>query len=88
MYDLSEWNVRLGAHDRSKQESTVQTIGIRKVVSNPKYNQNYFFADIAMVELKKPAMVNSEVAPICLPKTNVSPQSKQQCYIAGKSIVP
>jgi len=80
-----EFSVNLGRHNlRNPEKDSAQSIGLKRVIINPDYNRNTLTADIALIELDRPAFINSRVGLACLPpRTNVYPKIGKVCYLAG-----
>lgn len=71
---LSQLRVIVGEHNRSISEGTESTLTIDRVVRHPFYSKGKFRNnDIALVRLKGSLVYRREVAPVCLPVTEISP---------------
>lgn len=80
------WKVVLGAHDLRHHESFVQERTIKKIVVHPFWNPRTYTADLALLELSSPVMINGRVNVACLPEERMYPPVGKECYIAGKII--
>ena len=76
----------MGAHDHSKgREVNAQYLRVRKVIIHPHYNiDGLVKADLALLQLDKPAQMNSRVTLACLPRYRDQVKvGNQNCFIAG-----
>ena len=79
------WSIVLGAHDRRKDEPSAQRIRIKRAFHHPFYSQTTIYADHALIELEKPAILNDRVVLACLPESgNKIDIGTDDCYIAGR----
>ncbi|KAK2163000.1 hypothetical protein NP493_1488g00000 [Ridgeia piscesae] len=70
----SQMHIIVGKHNRSRTEGTESSFAIDKIVMHPRYSKYKFRNnDIALVRLKGSIKYRREVAPVCLPVTDVSP---------------
>jgi len=76
-----QFSVRVGAHDKSKKESTTAEYKVKRIIVHPGWDSRRLNNDIAMFELEKPIQFNKYVSPICLPKDD--PPVGTTCYITG-----
>lgn len=78
-------NVRVvvGAHNKDARESSQQIIGARRIIMHRGYNKRSMYADIALIELRSPARLNSRVVLGCMPRSGVYPSVGKKCFIAG-----
>jgi len=53
--------VRLGEHDRSKDDGTEQDIAVKAILIHPYYDGNRYDNDLALLRLETPARLNSGV---------------------------
>lgn len=72
MSNPSKWTVRLGKHDRSKTESTQQSLGLVSIISHNSYDGNKINNDIAIMELAQPVTYNDYISPVCIAEEDVS----------------
>ena len=73
-HKLSQLRVIVGEHNRSHSEGTGSTLTIDRIVRHPLYSKGTFRNnDIALVKLKGSLEFRREVAPVCLPLTEISP---------------
>jgi hypothetical protein len=61
--DLSNYKVRVGAHDRS---SSGRLISIAQLIIHPNYDENRSTNDIGIIKLAEPITFTTEIQPICL----------------------
>ena len=71
----------VGAHDKSKSESTTAEYKVKRIIVHPGWDSRRLNNDIAMFELEKPIQFNKYVSPICLPAAD--PPVGTECYITG-----
>ncbi|KAI0218620.1 Chymotrypsin A [Lamellibrachia satsuma] len=73
-HKLSQLRVIVGEHNRSHSEGTESTLTVDRIVRHPLYSKGTFRNnDIALVKLKGSLEFRREVAPVCLPVTEISP---------------
>ncbi|KAK4878781.1 hypothetical protein RN001_011287 [Aquatica leii] len=58
--------IYLGKHNLYKQDTSVQNMGVNKIVPHPEYNASYLHNDIAILELERPAEITNFVRYVCL----------------------
>ncbi|KAM9316469.1 vitamin K-dependent protein C, partial [Gastrophryne carolinensis] len=68
----ARYYVRLGEYDRQILEDTEQQISVIKVILHPKFKAKTINNDIALVRLKRPAVYDKYVLPICLPNVGLA----------------
>jgi len=74
--------VVVGEHNRSKTEGTESIWAIDRIFIHPYYDVGKSHTnDIALIRLKGSIEYRREVAPLCLPKTEVLPGT--QCVATG-----
>ncbi|XP_024408004.2 plasminogen [Desmodus rotundus] len=73
----SSYKVVLGAHEENIRGADVQEIEAVKMFSEPSG------ADIALLKLISPAIINDNVIPACLPSPNYVVADRTLCYITG-----
>ncbi|XP_048456971.1 plasminogen isoform X1 [Rhincodon typus] len=73
----SYYKVYIGIHREAATESSRQIIDIDKIFLEPKSN------DIALLKLRRPAILSDKVALICLPKKGYILPSGAECYVTG-----
>uniref|UniRef100_A0A4X2LVE8 trypsin n=1 Tax=Vombatus ursinus TaxID=29139 RepID=A0A4X2LVE8_VOMUR len=73
--------VRLGEHNIEVSEGHEQFIYASKTIRHPNYNSKNADNDIMLIKLKTPAVINSYVAPILLPKS--CPTAGIECLVSG-----
>merc|ERR1712002_511831 len=64
------YKVKLGVHDHTKRERSVQTymISSRMIVKHPDYNSKTVDNDFAIMKLSRPMKYNEKVSRVCLPR--------------------
>ncbi|XP_051818645.1 anionic trypsin-like [Antechinus flavipes] len=77
----SRMQVRLGEHNIEVLEGNEQFIDAEKIIRHPNYNSRNLNNDIMLIKLKTPAVLNSRVATISLPKTCAP--AGTECLISG-----
>ena len=66
----SNYVIRLGDHNRHRNEGTEQNIGASRVIKHPQYDSRRINNDIALLKLSRAANINDRVLPACLPRAN------------------
>lgn len=78
-----QYSITMGAHNHGRKEASTQTIPVKRVISHPAYSKNTLKSDFALLELSRPATLNSRVQLACLPRDTQYPKPGAKCYIAG-----
>ncbi|XP_034556150.1 plasminogen [Notolabrus celidotus] len=73
----SAYKVVLGVHTERANEASKQERNLEKLVLGPNG------ADIAMLKLQTPALINDKVLPACLPDKDYVVPSGTECYVTG-----
>ncbi|CAG5928438.1 unnamed protein product [Menidia menidia] len=73
----SAYQVVLGIHQEAARESSKQIRQLEKLVLGPDR------ADIALLKLDRPALINDKVLPVCLPEKDYIVPSRTECYVTG-----
>ncbi|XP_061756838.1 plasminogen [Nerophis ophidion] len=73
----SAYMIILGVHTERAQEASKQMRGLEKLVLEPNG------ADIALLKLDRPAIINDKVLPACLPENDYIVPSGAECYVTG-----
>ncbi|XP_062292830.1 plasminogen [Scomber scombrus] len=73
----SFYKVVLGTHTELARESSKQERTLEKMVLGPNR------ADIAMLKLETPVLINDKVLPACLPEKDFVVASGTECYVTG-----
>lgn len=81
----SNYVLRLGDHNRHRNEGTEQNIGASRVIKHPSYDSGRINNDIALIKLSRAARINERVSPACLPEANYIVPPGTTCYITGQS---
>jgi secreted trypsin-like serine protease len=76
---------RMGAHYRNKTTGTEQDFDIERIYIHPDYNlyPADYDNDIALIRLKRPAILNSWTQLACLPTDAEQFAAGTNCYISG-----
>ncbi|XP_057677975.1 plasminogen [Corythoichthys intestinalis] len=69
--------VVLGTHKERTLETYAQQRALEKLVLEPNG------ADIALLKLERPAVINDKVLPACLPEKDYTVPSGTECYVTG-----
>ena len=82
-------NVIAGAHNKTVNEPTQQKIKGKRVIKHPGYGKGDgpLNADIALLELESPLMLNDRVVRACMPQQGVYPKVGTECFVTGTFIV-
>ena len=80
----SNYVIRLGDHNRHRNEGTEQNIGASRVIKHPQYDSRRINNDIALLKLSRAANINDRVLPACLPRANYIVPAGTTCYITGQ----
>ncbi|GAA6226940.1 plasminogen isoform X1 [Lates japonicus] len=73
----SAYLIFLGTHTERANESSKQRRRLEKLVLGPNG------ADIALLKLETPALINDKVLPVCLPEKDYIVPSGTECYVTG-----
>ncbi|XP_051511661.1 plasminogen isoform X1 [Myxocyprinus asiaticus] len=73
----SVYKIILGIHTERASETSKQERDISKIIMGPGG------ADIALLKLDRPAIINDKVLPACLPEKDYIVPSKTECYVTG-----
>lgn len=73
----SDYKVLLGIHTERATEPSKQERRLEKLVVEPGG------ADIALLKLESPAVINDKVLPACLPDKDYIVPSRTECYVTG-----
>ncbi|KAJ7394106.1 Chymotrypsin-like elastase member 3B [Desmophyllum pertusum] len=77
------YTIRLGDHNRNLNEGTEQSIPAIRVIRHPNYNTPPISNDIALIQLSRPATLNSRVGTVCLPSHDEVVPTSARCFITG-----
>jgi len=77
----SRYSVVLGEQDLRYRSGAEQEISVSQVIVHPGWNSRTFDYDIALLRLSRPAQLNRNVSPVCLP--NAHARTGASCYITG-----
>ncbi|XP_033487861.2 plasminogen-like [Epinephelus lanceolatus] len=75
--DPSYYKVFLGIHRKSGNEPSRQERNVEKVIFEPNN------ADIALLKLQSPAIINDKVLTVCLPEQDYIVPTRTECYVTG-----
>ncbi|XP_061480281.1 plasminogen isoform X2 [Rhineura floridana] len=73
----SAYRVALGLHTEKASESSLQMRNVEKMFKEPNR------ADIALLKLSSPVLINDKVIPACLPPANSMVPGGAECYVTG-----
>ncbi|XP_029352647.1 plasminogen [Echeneis naucrates] len=73
----SAYRIVLGIHTERATELSRQDRKLDKLVLGPNG------ADIALLKLERPALINDKVLPVCLPEKDYIVPSGMECYVTG-----
>ncbi|XP_019383042.1 PREDICTED: plasminogen isoform X2 [Gavialis gangeticus] len=73
----ASYKVFLGLHHEVKRDPSLQTRDVEKLFKGPGT------ADIALLKLSSPALINDYVIPACLPKADSVIGGRIECYVTG-----
>ena len=73
----------VGEHDIKTPSKWEQNYTIKELILHPKYKNNGFHYDLALIRVNGTATFNDRVKPACLPGQNTSFGNGTQCYITG-----
>ncbi|KAK7907740.1 hypothetical protein WMY93_016352 [Mugilogobius chulae] len=73
----SDYKVILGIHTERALESSKQERRLEKLVLEPGG------ADMALLKLESPAIINDKVTTVCLPEKDYIVPSREPCYVTG-----
>jgi len=79
--DSGKFSIRVGEHDRWKEEGTEVDIKVSKVIRHPQFDHHTYNNDIALLKLERPIKFNRYVSPVCLPQKDVPAGTK--CFVTG-----
>ncbi|XP_003377833.1 chymotrypsin-C [Trichinella spiralis] len=75
--------VILGAHRPNEKESTQHTVGAKRIISHPRYDDVATVYDLSLVLLKEYVIYNNEIRSACLPKANEPVPLDVPCFASG-----
>ncbi|CAB3993158.1 MAM and LDL-receptor class A domain-containing 1-like isoform X2, partial [Paramuricea clavata] len=81
----SSLNVRLGEHNFNLNEGNEMDSRVVQIIVHPRYLDDNFNYDIALVKLSRRVPFTPQIQPVCLPQQGVivDEVSGQGCYITG-----
>ncbi|XP_067035214.1 trypsin-1-like [Acropora muricata] len=77
--DMNAYSITAGEYNLNGLEGYEQNVTVEKIFKHPDYDGRDF--DVALVKLNTTIKYNSHVRPVCLPKTDLEPQTI--CYVTG-----
>ncbi|XP_037754669.1 serine protease 27-like [Chelonia mydas] len=80
-FPASAYRMHLGEYQLS--HPTGSSSPVRRIVVHPNYNQNTFFADIALVQLTEPVTFTDTIRPIALPGPSTPFPAGEKCWVTG-----
>ena len=75
------WVMTTGEHNRKKREGSEKNIRGDSIYIHPNYDPETRNSDIALIQLRKPALLGKYVQPACLPEKEIPVGAK--CLITG-----
>ncbi|XP_067672337.1 trypsin-like [Haliotis asinina] len=82
----SDWKVRLGVHDISKNESSSESINVKTALIHPQYDTKTLTYDIALIELSSaPQLSRPEINIGCV--SGDVAKAGEVCYVAGWGVI-
>ena len=78
-----DWQIDVGVHSRSAQESNQKAYQVREILVHENYNPSYLLSDIAILRLTSPVTENTDVAPICVTSIPIEDFYGQNCVVIG-----
>jgi secreted trypsin-like serine protease len=83
-YNISDFTVRLGAHDLNETESTAKTIKVSRIVQHPNYiGTNIVSNDITLLELAEEVNYTKAIRPVCLPQDPQKGYAQEMATTSG-----
>ncbi|KRX88323.1 Chymotrypsin-like elastase family member 1, partial [Trichinella pseudospiralis] len=73
----------LGAHRPAEKEKTQLTVGAKRIISHPRYDDRTLAYDISLVLLKEYVVYNNEIRSVCMPKAGEPLPMDVPCYVSG-----
>ncbi|KAI0228733.1 hypothetical protein LSAT2_020812, partial [Lamellibrachia satsuma] len=83
-FDVSKLRVVVGDHNRSVSEGTESTWAIDKIIVHPQWDGHSLNNAIALIRLKAMLKYRHEVAPVCLPDADISPNSVDRVHLVSQ----
>uniref|UniRef100_A0A8C8SDZ0 Peptidase S1 domain-containing protein n=1 Tax=Pelusios castaneus TaxID=367368 RepID=A0A8C8SDZ0_9SAUR len=81
--NTSDYNVLLGVNKLATSQPHKLSLGVRRIISHPKYSGEASSGDIAVVQLEKPIEFTDYILPICLPAASVRFPAGMKCWVTG-----
>ncbi len=81
--NAANYKVVVGDHNRNTDEGTEETVGAKRIISHPNYNNPRLSSDIALIELASPVKLSQRVNPICIPSHDSDVPTGSRCFITG-----
>ena len=79
------YTIHLGEHNREVSEGTEEVISAKRIISHPQYNKPVRINnDIALIQLARPATLNSRVQTVCLPSRDDNVPTNSRCFVSGE----
>ncbi|KRZ65880.1 Transmembrane protease serine 9 [Trichinella papuae] len=75
--------VIFGAHRPAETEKTQLTVGAKRIISHPRYDDRTLAYDISLVLLKEYVIYNNEIRSVCMPKAGEPIPLDVPCYVSG-----
>ncbi|KRY05534.1 Transmembrane protease serine 2, partial [Trichinella spiralis] len=71
------------AHRPNEKESTQHTVGAKRIISHPRYDDATVVYDLSLVLLKEYVIYNNEIRSACLPKPDEPVPLDVPCFASG-----
>ncbi|XP_018426322.1 PREDICTED: serine protease 27-like [Nanorana parkeri] len=82
--NLSDLTVYLGAYQLTDlQNPTVVARGVKQILVHPKFTEEGSSGDIALLQLKTPAIFTTSILPVSLPSPNITLPGGTLCWATG-----
>ena len=83
MLDPNSYIIRIGEHNKVLTEKSEESIQAGEIIIHPEYQRWDNDNDIAIIRLKNPVAMKTEVNVICLPKSTQDPIANSQAMVVG-----
>lgn len=79
----TEYRVRLGALHLGPASPRVLSVPVRRVLLPPDYSKDGARGDLALLQLRHPVPLSSQVQPVCLPEPGARLPPGTRCWVTG-----
>ena len=73
----------IGEHDTEVSSPHEQKFDVKQMIIHPLYNSSTYDYDIALLQIKTKAKINSYVKPACFPDDSISFSQGEECFVTG-----